>query len=373
VTGTPGGSWTMVLEVMASCSSTTCAVPTALSPSPGAAATVELDNTTSASKTFLVGASASPGDGASGGGAFTLSAQALSRCPTEGASCSANGADAGLCCGGICEPQGVGNSCGAACGTACPLTYEACTAGKCACPTSLASSCPPACVDTSSDPDNCGKCNAKCTTSDPHAVGVQCDDGTCKPLCNSSYPTTCSGTCTNLKNDSNNCGSCGTKCTGGRTCVSKSCDCTSAADPDDCGGASCTNLKTDNDNCGKCGVVCSKVDPNATGTCNGSGACALVCNAGYKMCTAGQPCVHVLGTDVDNCGDCGVKCTTPNAMETAACSAGTCVTTCKAAYVCPGNVCTNKQTDVNNCGTCGNVCPAPDGGTTASCVAGVCQ
>ncbi len=373
ITGTPGSAWTMVLQVLATCTSATCEGPTALSPSAGAPVTVELNNTSTASKMFLVGASASAGDGASGGGAFTLAAQALSRCPTEGASCNTSAGSAGLCCAGICEPQGTANSCGAACATACPLTYEVCTAGKCACPSTLSESCPPACVDTSSDPDNCGKCNAHCTTADPHAVGVACTKGACSPLCNSSYPTNCTGVCTNIKNDSNNCGSCGAKCTGGRTCQSKSCECTSTADPDDCGGASCTNLKTDNDNCGKCGLVCSKVDPNATGSCNGSGQCNLVCNTGYKTCTAGKPCVHVLGNDNANCGDCNVACTASNAMETAACTAGACVTTCKAQYACPGGVCTNKQTDANNCGTCGTVCPASDGGGAPSCVAGVCQ
>jgi hypothetical protein len=372
VTGTPG-NWTMVLEALASCTSNACAVPSTLSPSAGAPATLELNNTTTATKTFMVGVSASPGDGASGGGPFTLSAQALSRCPTEGASCNTSGGAAGLCCGGICEPQGTPNSCGAKCGTACPLSYEVCTNGACACPSTLATSCPPACVDTTSDPNNCGKCSAHCATSDPHAVGVTCNKGKCAPLCNSSYPTNCSGVCTNLKNDDDNCGGCGTKCAGGRTCQSKSCDCTSTADPDDCGGTSCTNLKTDDANCGKCGVVCSKVDPNATGSCDGTGHCALTCNTGYKTCTTGQPCVHVLGTDNANCGDCGVKCATTDPTQTAACQSGTCVTTCKAQYTCPGGVCTNRQTDPNNCGTCGNVCPIPDGGTAASCVKGACH
>jgi hypothetical protein len=132
------------------------------------------------------------------------------------------------------------------------------------------------------------------------------------------------------------------------------------------------HLQTDNNNCGQCGVVCSKVDPNATGTCNGSGACALVCNTGYKMCAPNKPCVHVLGNDNNNCGDCGVKCTTADPTMTAACMAGTCVTMCKPADTCPGNVCTNMQTDVNNCGGCGHVCPTPEAGM-AVCVMGMCH
>ena len=372
VTATPG-NWTMVLEALTSCTTPSCAVPSSVSPSAGAAATIELNNTTAASKTFVIGVSANARDGASGGGAFTLAAQALSRCPTEGATCNTSSGTTGLCCSGICEPQGTQNSCGTTCGTACPLTYEVCAKGGCACPSTLATSCPPACVDTTSDPNNCGKCNAHCATSDPHAVGVTCNKGACAPLCNSSYPTNCSGACTNLKDDNNNCGECGTRCTGGRTCASKSCVCTNPADPDDCGGASCTNLKTDNNNCGKCGVACSKVDPNATGTCDGTGHCALVCKAGYKMCTAGQPCVHVLGNDNSNCGDCGVKCATTDPTQTASCQAGTCVTSCKPQDTCPGGACTDRQSDPNNCGTCGNVCPVPDGGAVASCVKGVCQ
>jgi hypothetical protein len=371
VTGTPG-AWTMVLEALASCTNTTCALPTALSPSAGAPASLELNNTSTSTATFLIGASASQGDGASGGGSFTLTATALNRCVTEGASCPAAGGATGLCCGGICEPLGVGNSCGKTCGTSCPLTSEVCTSGACACPSSLSSMCPPACVDTTSDPNNCGKCNLHCTTSDPHATGVTCNKGACQPVCNGSYPTDCGGVCANLKNDNNNCGSCGAKCTGGRTCSGKSCNCNNPAEPDDCGGANCTNLQTDNNNCGQCGVVCAKVDPNATGTCNGSGACTLVCNTGYKTCAANKPCVHVLGNDNNNCGDCGVKCATTDPTMTAACTAGTCVMTCKPADTCPGNVCTNMQTDVNNCGGCGHVCPTPEAGT-AACVMGVCH
>jgi hypothetical protein len=374
ITATPGGSWSMVLQALTSCTITTCTVPATVSPTAGAPAALELNNTSANPKTYLVGASASSGDGASGGGNFTLAVAALNRCVTEGASCNATdgGSGGGLCCGGICEPLGVGNSCGKACATSCPLTSEVCSAGACTCPSSLSSSCPPACVDTSSDPNNCGKCNLKCTTADPHAVGVSCAKGTCQPVCNSSYPTDCGGVCANLHNDNNNCGSCGTKCTGGRTCTSKSCDCNSASAPDDCGGASCTNLQTDNNNCGMCGLVCSKVDPNATGTCNGSGACTLVCKAGYKACTAGKPCVHVLGNDNNNCGDCNVKCATTDPTKTASCAAGVCAVTCKPANTCPGGVCTNMQTDVNNCGTCGNVCPTPEAGTP-SCVMGACQ
>ena len=371
VTGTPGGAWTIVLEVLTACTSTTCALPTAVSPTAGAPANLELNNTSAAANTFLIGVSASAGDGASGGGAFTISAQALSKCPTESASCDVGSGVVGLCCGGICEPLGVQNSCGATCAASCSLAYEVCTAGACACPSSLPNSCPPSCVDTSSDPNNCGHCNTHCTTTDPHAVGVECSSGECRPVCATSYPSDCSGVCTNLHDDNNNCGTCGTKCTGGRTCSSKSCQCLSAADPDDCGGASCTNLKTDNNNCGKCGLECSKVNPNATGTCNGSGECTLVCNAGYKSCTAGKPCVDVMGTDDANCGNCNTPCATSNPMMTAACTAGTCVVSCQAKYTCP-NACTDKETDVNNCGTCGHQCPTPEGGV-AACDAGVCQ
>ncbi|KAE8548244.1 hypothetical protein EYB25_010038 [Talaromyces marneffei] len=82
------------------------------------------------------------------------------------------------------------------------------------------------CVDTNTNPFNCGQC-----------LHI-CKDGT---------PNCCGGNCVNTQTDETNCGTCGHHCT--------------AAAPECCGGT-CTDTQTDALNCGMCGHACNTGDPD---------------------------------------------------------------------------------------------------------------
>lgn len=248
-------------------------------------------------------------------------------------------------CGGICT--GASGSCpaGASCNSQ----------GVCECTGAGQSLCYDAsyntlCLDTASDPNNCGTCNNKCPS------GVTCTDGSCdcpvgKHFCQGqSYPPS-EGTCTNLASDPAHCGSCTQACPG-TACVHGVCGKCPASttacpysDP-----PACADLMTDNDNCGACGNACPSGNPCVNGYCD--------CGGGMVNCNG--TCLDVQ-TDPKNCGQCNQAC--PTGVQ---CQAGKCV--------CPGGTtlcmgqCTNLQIDPKNCGQCGMTCM---GGQT--CLGGQCM
>ncbi|HSQ63738.1 MAG TPA: hypothetical protein VLM85_11015 [Polyangiaceae bacterium] len=65
---------------------------------------------------------------------------------------------------------------------------------------SASTCCGTTCVDTTSDPNNCGSCGHGCT-------GLSC----------------CSSSCVDTTSDMSNCGSCGNACGSGMTCVNSQC------------------------------------------------------------------------------------------------------------------------------------------------------
>jgi len=90
-----------------------------------------------------------------------------------------------------------------------PDAGNACNAGY--------TSCNSVCVDTKSDPMNCGTCGNTCP--------VACSNGACVTACPD--PTSnCSGACVDLKTNNDHCGDCATSCTTqGKTCTNGSCSC----------------------------------------------------------------------------------------------------------------------------------------------------
>lgn len=116
--------------------------------------------------------------------------------------------------------------------------------------------CSGACVDLSSNNNNCGACGNVCPGGD----------------------TCCSGECANLSNDDNNCGSCGNVCPAGTSCV---------------GGACVSNNNT---SCGNCGNI-TPCSSDQSGTCYGfftvDGGCNcfedIACD-GAQTCSSNADC-----------------------------------------------------------------------------------
>ncbi|HEX7603823.1 MAG TPA: hypothetical protein VF316_19530 [Polyangiaceae bacterium] len=83
------------------------------------------------------------------------------------------------------------------------------------------------CVDTATDPQNCGACAKVCDVGD---AGAPPDGGMIAPACAAStcglscggILSLCSGNCVDTSSDSRNCGACGNACDGG-SCLNKTC------------------------------------------------------------------------------------------------------------------------------------------------------
>ena len=147
------------------------------------------------------------------------------------------------------------------------------------CPEDFPRLCGLTCVDTASDPLNCGECGQNCTGNQTCEAGV-CVGDPCPP-----GETLCRDVCVNLDVDAGNCGICGAECAAGETCVNGECVvdgvvCDSHLT--DCNGV-CVDLMTDIHNCGACAHACQPSGPCASTVCS-SGSCQ------QEFLTAGTPC-----------------------------------------------------------------------------------
>ena len=142
------------------------------------------------------------------------------------------------------------------------------------------------------------------------------------------------------------------------------------------GGDQCVDVTDDEENCGQCGNVC----PVGARCQNAECVCGAGLNDGREvLCPGGlfggdSICVDV-GTDPDNCGQCGSVCPSGAKCEGGACVCGSINDQPGAEWqICPGGLlesdvgCADIQHDPNHCGGCGVAC-----GDGTPCDEGVCR
>lgn len=158
---------------------------------------------------------------------------------------------------------------------------------------------------TCCDATQCLTCaNARCASA--CGGGQTCQQGVCQ--C-STGQTRGNGQCVNTGSDPNNCGSCGATCPRDATCVAGTCTCPALKVV--C-GADCVDTQTDPNHCGACQNKCADGQLCQTGTCRTLGATYVCrcndgtipsgcgsnsCGAGAEVCAA--VCADHSGTDPD--------------------------------------------------------------------------
>lgn len=200
------------------------------------------------------------------------------------------------------------------------------------------------CVDTMSDPTNCGGCGAACTVTMPF-----CQAGQCVATCGQGY-VACGSGCVDTVNDPDNCGVCGHACAINEACSSS--QCVAGACRGSTCGQLCVDTSTDPANCGSCGNACPVTAPICV-----AGGCSATCPTALLLCTG--KCVNA-ATDPSNCGGCG------NVCESGVCTNGHCA--CDAGQMDCGAGCVDITANPNRCGECTNRCDA-----TQFCTASTCE
>jgi hypothetical protein len=385
--------------------------------------------------------SSASGTGGSGGTGGAQPCTVDKDCPSGKSCCGDSGCvdvqtsheHCGGCNLGCGSPDNAAATCAAG---KCSLT---CAAGFADCNLLLKDGCE---ADVTSDVANCNACGAAClfANADASCTGGICALAACHAGFDDCNAMPSDGCETDLANDPANCTSCGNACTPPAnvvaTCTAGVCgtvgDCVVGfADCDGVASSGCEiDVLTDVANCGACAMPCP-VLPHATPACVGGGCAIAACDPGFDDCdhSVYSGCEIDLGSDVNNCSTCGMKCPAV-ANGYPACVSGACVVGgCDAGYadcdgdvangcevnlanddlncgacqvkcanvpngspICSGFVCgigacntgfadcfggavngceTDLTTDVNHCGTCGTVCPLVANGSR-SCVASTC-
>jgi hypothetical protein len=236
------------------------------------------------------------------------------------------------------------------------------------------------CVDTASDPANCGACGRDCGAV-PGVVRATCAMGVCQvQQCESGLDDCDRNAANGCETDlttATDCGRCGVSCTGSLpNCSSATRTCVSACGAGEARcGATCVNTASSVQHCGRCDNECADF-PNGARAC-AMGACGGTCTMGFADCdrSAVNGCEVNTQSDTMNCGACAMACAAgPN--QRASCSSGRCMNTCVATFAdcdgMPANGCeTDTSTSLSHCGACGAACAAGPN-QRASCAAGRC-
>ncbi len=237
------------------------------------------------------------------------------------------------------------------------------------------------CVDTRTDPRNCGRCGQDCTMlPNVNPGGVACAGGAClvqpggcaMPFahCTSNPDDGCE---TNTQTSATNCGACGTTCIAPPNAMPQ---CTGAMCTFVCAGGfhRCGTRCVSNTDPATCGTACAPCPAVANGaaTCDGM-TCGVRCNVDFADCDATlvNGCESDLSTPA-TCGACMTRCVVPAALCQGSVGMFRCASSCIAPTptACAGS-CVDTTTDADHCGTCGRVCPSVSNGT-ATCSASTC-
>lgn len=221
--------------------------------------------------------------------------------------------------------------CATECAAETPLCAED-VLGRYSCVDSCGSSTPDVCgqrcVDTQTDPENCGLCERLCTLPNTIALcgGGECAVARCEEGAADCDGVAATGCEVDLQSSTDHCGSCNRRCTAGPQqrvqCVDGECQTECEGGWGDCNGDDddgCEEALTSITHCGACDDACEPV-PNAASLECVAGACVAECVTDFGDCTSEPGCETSLGSDPDNCGGCGIRCR----GMLGRCCAGTC-------------------------------------------------
>lgn len=236
-------------------------------------------------------------------------------------------------------------------------------------------------IDLVTDKDHCGQCAMDCDSPNPdHTVASTCVAGECSATacepgwedCNGDYADGCE---VDTSSDPDHCGTCGARCrdevevvnAASYECVAGLCRAAQCVpgfgDCDDSAANGCeTTLEGNEAHCGVCDNACG--DPaNAASVCNGT-TCEYTCNTGFRSCGGGihpgDGCETDTTGDPYNCGGCDQACALDHTVAHA-CVASTCrIETCAPGWDdcndIPGDGCEAGVTSPAACGACNAAC-----------------